>query len=140
MVKIIIEDGCLGIKGTFDFGYIGTFKDSQIEIVGDIEEIRSWDIVTSSLDTSACSDDDIAVFLTNYLNGFEAKIRKNIKQVNGNFLLRVFEDMEACGCEFWKCSELVFTEKMPDNPEEDVYQPNWDMMTEVLINRTLKRY
>ncbi|MEE5991745.1 MAG: hypothetical protein V3G42_00740 [Oscillospiraceae bacterium] len=129
MLKVTIENGDFVMKGTFDFGYIGTFRDSQIEIGDDLEEVRDWEIVTDSLDAVNCSDEEIAVFLTNYLNGFEAKIQQNLKQVNDNFLLRVFEDMESCGCEFWECDALIIPEKMPAHPENEIYSPNWDRIT-----------
>ena len=44
-LKIYLENGEIIIQGTIDLGYIGTFKDTQIEITDTLEEIREWDII-----------------------------------------------------------------------------------------------
>ena len=40
-IKIYIEDGEIRIQGTIDLGYIGQFKDSQIEISDSLEDRES---------------------------------------------------------------------------------------------------
>lgn len=132
MVKVYADNGYFRVEGTFDFGYIGMYKDEKIKIRQNIEEAKAWKIIAEQSNVKSCTDDEIAACLTKYINELEAKIQKNIKQVNDNFLLRVFEDMEACGAEFWECEELTVSEKMPNNPEEDIYQPNYDTMRELI--------
>ncbi len=45
MIKIYLEDDELKVSGSIDLGYIGVFRDSEIEILDSPEEIREWDIV-----------------------------------------------------------------------------------------------
>ena len=133
MVKVFADGGSFRVEGKFDFGYIGLYQDEQIEIQEDYGEIKSWDFVSEALDTETCTDDELADFLTEYINGLEQKIQKNIKQVNDNFLLKVFEDMEACGAEFWDIPELTIADALPENPSETVYQPNHDRLLPVYL-------
>lgn len=66
--------------------------------------------------------------LAEYINQFEKKIQENIKQVNSNFLINIFTDMKSCGSEFWEIDELTIPEALPENPEENVYEPHCDEM------------
>ena len=127
MIKIKVINGELKISGTFDFGYMGIYKDNQINIYSDLQEIRDWDIITSKLDASDCSNDEIADCLTEYYNEFEKQIHKNMKQVNDNFLLRIITDMEACGLPFWEIEEITVKDALPSQPDEEVYKPHWDI-------------
>ena len=123
MVKVTAENGGFKVEGTFDFGYIGLYRDDQIEISDSAEEIREeWECVSEALDTENCTDDDIAAFLTDRLNGIEERIQKNIIQINNEFLYNVFDDMEACGREFWEVPELTVPEFMP----EDLNDPDYN--------------
>lgn len=131
MIEIKVVSGEIKISGTFDFGYMGVYKDDQISIYSNLEEIKTWDIVTSRLDVTSCSDDEIADCLTAYYNEFEKRVQQNRKQVNDNFLLNIMEDMEACGCPFWEIDEITVKEALPSDPDEEVYQPHWDRMTEL---------
>lgn len=133
MIKVFADNGLFRIEGEFDFGYIGTYKNEQIEIQEDSDEIRSWEYVSEALNTETCTDDELADFLTEYINGVEKKIQKNIKQVNDNFLLKVFENMEACGSEFWDTEELTIPDAMTENPEDTVYQPNHDTLLKLSL-------
>ena len=133
MVKVFADGGFFKVEGEFDLGYIGNYKDEQIEIQEDSDEIRSWEFVSEALDTETCTDDEIADLLTEHINGVEKKIQKNIKQVNDNFLLKVFADMEACGSEFWKNEGLTVRGAMPDDPENAVYQPNHDALMKMVM-------
>ena len=74
MIKIKFVDENLVVSGEFNFGYMGIYKDEQISIYGDIDEIREWDIVESHFD-SDFTDDELAEYLTEYFNNFEAKIQ-----------------------------------------------------------------
>ena len=60
--RIYLEDGKTKIRGTINLGYIGRFKDSQIEIEDTLEEIRDWDIVEEYFDPN-CSDEELIKFL-----------------------------------------------------------------------------
>lgn len=131
MIKIKVINGEIKINGTFDFGYMGVYKDDQIGIYSDLEEIKTWSIITSRLDTASCSDNEIADCLTAYYNEFEKRVQQNRKQVNDNFLLNIMADMEACGCPFWEIDEITVKNALPSDPDEEVYQPHWDRMTEL---------
>ena len=131
MIRISIKNNMFQIIGAFDFGYIGLYQDDMIQIVDEPDEVREWDIVTQALDSENCTDDELAAFIENYINELQDNIKKNIKQVNDNFLLRVFSAMEAVGNEFWKFKDLTISELLPENPENEVYQPNNKTMTEL---------
>lgn len=126
MVEIKMVNGEIKINGTFDFGYMGIYKESQLEIHCNLQKIRDWDIIKSRLDTAKCSDEEIVSCLTKYYNEFEERIQRNIKQVNDNFLLRIITDMEACGLPFWEIEEITVKDALPPEPDEDVYEPHWD--------------
>ena len=133
MVQVFANDGYFSVKGTFDFGYIGLYRDEQIEIQEDSDEIRNWDFIPETADAENCSDEELAAILTDYINGLEQNIKQNIKQVNDNFLLRVFEDMEACGADFWEIEALTVADAMPENPEEEIWQPNHEILHEMIM-------
>ncbi|MCM1384005.1 MAG: hypothetical protein NC243_05575 [Lachnoclostridium sp.] len=111
MIKINLNDDELQVMGTFDFGYIGKFKDDEISIVDTIDEIRDWELVCDNL-SEDCSDEEIVELITEYFNNFEKKIQDNIKNVNGDFLLHVMSDMYHVANEFWTVKELVTDESM----------------------------
>ncbi|MCM1132413.1 MAG: hypothetical protein NC340_02975 [Ruminococcus flavefaciens] len=115
MVKIKFVDGNAVVSGEFNFGYMGIHKDEQIEIYGDIDEIRDWDIVTEHFEGDF-TDEQLADFLTEYFNNFEAKIQANIKQVNDNFLIKLYEyGMEGIGRKFWEAPEITNAEYLPED-------------------------
>ena len=60
-LRLYIDDGEIKIQGTINLGYIGLFRDSQIEIDDSLEDIREWDIVEDNLDAD-CSDDELIDF------------------------------------------------------------------------------
>lgn len=117
MIKIKFIDGNAVVNGEFNFGYMGIYKDEQIEIYGEVSEIREWEIVESHFD-SDFTDDELAEYLTEYFNNFEAKIQSNIKQVNNNFLINIYEySMEGIGQEFWKEPSITNAEYLPENTD-----------------------
>ena len=118
-IKIYIEDEEIKILGSVDFGYIGLFKDSQIEVLDSLEEIREWDIVEENLD-EGCPDEAVIDFLNKYFNDFFQKIEKNIDNINGTFLLQVFVDMDCCENDFMVIDGLFDEEKLIYGNEEDI--------------------
>ncbi len=135
MITILVKNGEVKVQGTFNMGYMGVFKDDDIMIAAgeDWEYIKFyWDIVSDNLDVENCTDEDIAHFLTDYFNKFEEKIQKNIKQVNDNFLIYVYSDMQECGRAFWENEKITIKDKLPHNPDENVYQPYWREMNGIL--------
>ena len=82
-IKIFLDKGSIKVSGSINLGYIGTFKDSQIELDDTLEDIREWDIVTENLD-AACSDDELIGFLNRYFNDLNEKIEKNIDVFSKN--------------------------------------------------------
>lgn len=123
MVKVTIKGEEYSIKGTFDLGYIGLFKDDKIslhhleDIISD-REGRWWDEAVEIFGIKGTSDEDISEALTIYINNFEAKIQKNIKEINNNLIAKFAEQWEDCGTPFWEASdELFIPERMQEFEE-----------------------
>lgn len=114
MITIKFVDENAVISGEFDLGYMGVYKNEQIEIIDNSSEIRDWDIVESHFD-SEFTDDELADFLTEYFNAFETKIQANIKQVNDNFLIKMYLHIESTSFEFWNAPEITNAEYLPEN-------------------------
>ncbi|MDE5764913.1 MAG: hypothetical protein K2I00_08110 [Ruminococcus sp.] len=114
MIKIKFVDGKAIVSGEFNFGYMGIYKDGQIDIYDDIDEIREWDIVEEHFDGDF-TDEQLADFLTDYFNNFEDKIQANIKQVNDNFLINAYEWAEGTDTAFWGVPEITNQEYLPEN-------------------------
>lgn len=133
MIKIKFVDDNVVVSGEFNFGYMGIYKDEQIEIYGDTSEIREWDIVEEHFD-SDFTDEQLADFLTEYFNAFEAKIQANIKQVNDNFLLDAYEWAEGTANEFWEVPEITNNEYLPEDMTDfdpyTFYEETWKIMDE----------
>lgn len=119
MIKIYLEDDELKVSGSIDLGYIGVFRDSEIEILDSPKEIREWDIVEENLDPD-CTDEELIDFLNKYFNGFAEKISKNIDNINGTFLLYVFTDMDSCESDFMMIDDLFIEENLRYGNEEDI--------------------
>ncbi|MBR2751161.1 MAG: hypothetical protein IKD90_08525 [Clostridiales bacterium] len=119
MIKIYLEDDELKVSGSIDLGYIGVFRDSEIEILDSPEEIREWDIVEENLDPD-CTDEEMIDFLNKYFNDFAEKISKNIDNINGTFLLYVFTDMDSCESDFMMIDDLFIEENLRYGNEEDI--------------------
>lgn len=109
----IDETRALHVKGSFDFGYAGTYTDDQISFVDTLDEIREWKAVPAD-----ASDEEILSYLNTYFNAFQEKILHNIKQVNDNFLLWLLVEMDAVGNEFWKIPALTVSSELPEDPQE----------------------
>ena len=119
MIKIYLEDGELKVKGSINLGYIGTFEDSEIEIDDDLEDIRDWDIIEDNYNPE-CTDDELISYLNVYFNTFIEKIEKNIDNINGEFLLQVFTDMDNSEINFMEIDGLFDEEKLLYGNEEDI--------------------
>ena len=124
MVTVSVADGEFKFKGTFDLGYIGFFKDDQIEIMEDCSDIRDewYDELSEVMDVDTCTDEEIAAFLADRMNEAEKKIQAHIGEINDTFLYHVYDDMEACGNEFWEHEELTVPGFDYDDPEFDFYE------------------
>ena len=118
-LKIYLEDGQIKTQGTINLGYIGLFKDAQIEINDSLEEIREWDIVEEYFDPD-CSDEALIRFLNVYFKEYIEKIEQNIDNINGTFLLQVFTDMDNCELDFMVIDGLFHEEKLLYGNEEDI--------------------
>ena len=118
-INIFKDKDGVKISGSIDLGYIGTFKDSQIELNDTLEDIREWDIVTEHLDED-CSDDELIAFLNRYFNDFVKKIERNIDNINGTFLLYTLTDMDVNEIDFMVIDELFIEEKLLYGNEEDI--------------------
>ena len=118
-LKIYLEDGEIKIQGTINLGYIGLFKDAQIEIEDSLEDIREWDIVEEHLDPD-CSEDDLIDFLNTYYNGFIKKTEENLDNINGTFLLQVLTDMDNRKTDFMVIDGLFDEDKLIFGNKEDI--------------------
>lgn len=118
-IKIYVEDDEIKVKGTINLGYIGEFKDSQIEILDSPEEIREWDIIEDYYNPD-CTDEELIRYLNVYFNTFIEKIEKNIDNINGEFLLQVFTDMDNSEINFMVIDGLFEEEKLLYGNEEDI--------------------
>ena len=126
MVKVTLNDRKFSVKGTFDFGYIGLIKDDMlyIDIEDDILENREcyWDEFSAIFNIKDKSDEAIAEAITVYVNNLEAKVQKNIKQINDNLLAHIAENWEACAYPFWDerlVKGMLIPEFLPN--DENVY-------------------
>ena len=119
MVKGYVENGKFKFKGTFDFGYIGLFKDDQIGVCCDCSDVKDeWcDELSKKLDIDNCTAEEIAAFLTERMNDAEKIIQKNVQKVNDSFLECVYYGMEGCGREFWEREELRIPGFDYDDPD-----------------------
>ena len=122
MVNVYVEDGVFKVKGTFDFGYAGMYKDDMIEINTAYGEAREWECVKKALDTANCTDNDIAVFLTTHINGLEKNVQDKIEELNEDFLLSLFSQMDDIGFEFWEYDELTADGFTPEGDEDEIWR------------------
>ena len=122
MVTVYVENGQFKVKGTFDFGYIGLYKDDQISIDADCSDIRDeWDSVYEMTEKGEVTDEEIAAYLTDKINMAEDKIQSNIRMINNEFLYRIYDDMDGCGREFWEREELRVPGFDYDDPDFNFY-------------------
>ena len=117
MVQVTVKGTEYTVEGTFDFGYIGLFRDEQIELnnlkytVLVPEEKRRgkrWDEDAAIYGIKGTSDEAISEALTNYINNFEAKVQKHIREINNNLIAQMAEQWQACATPFWEASDELF--------------------------------
>ena len=122
MVTVYVENGKFIVKGTFDLGYMGLYKDGQIGVDCDCSGIRDeWDSIYEMSQNGNCTDEDIAEVLTKKFNEAEEKIQQHIRLINNEFLFRIYDDMEGCGNEFWEHEELTVPGFDYKDPDFDFY-------------------
>ena len=121
---ISVEDGEYVIKGSVDFGYIGTYKDAQIQMGDEV-----WELVEDTIGED-CSDEELGAFLTQYFNDFAERIAKNIHIINGMFLLRLFRNMEKRELDLREMEDLYLAEQDPYDETVDIYEAVKDKVKE----------
>lgn len=121
---ISVEDGEYVIKGSFDFGYIGTYKDAQIQMGDEV-----WELVEDTIGED-CSDEELGAFLTQYFNDFAERIAKNIHIINGMFLLRLFRNMEKRELDLREMEDLYLADQDPYDETVDIYEAVKDKVKE----------
>ena len=119
MVNITVQDGEFTVRGTFDCGYAGFYRDDQICLEGSAQDIRDYGVEDPDFDKM--TDEEIAVYFTDLINRLEEKVQKNIRLVNNQFLVNIFEGMNACAYPFWEHPEFVIPELLPEEPEKNVW-------------------
>ncbi len=120
-INITLNNKEFVVTGTVNMGYMGTYTDKNIDLIENIEKVRSWNIVKENL-ADDCSDNDIVEYLNTYFNEYIEKIDKNIKLINDTFLLRIFLEMSSSWAMFWDVNELVIEEYMPDMDDDDALE------------------
>ena len=128
-LKVSFSNGKFVVSGEFDFGYMGVYKDSQIKILSEIDDVRDWDCVKKSFGEKELTDEELCVFLTDFLKQYQKKISENKKMVNDNFLANVFYDMSQCGYPFWENEKLVTS---TDFDEDELWESGYDDLNEVI--------
>ena len=128
-LKVSFSNGKFVVSGEFDFGYMGVYKDSQIEILSEIDDVRDWDCVKKSFGEKEPTDEELCAFLTDCLKQYQKKISENKKMVNDNFLANVFYDMSQCGYPFWENEKLVTS---TDFDEDELWESGYDDLNEVI--------
>ena len=119
MVNVTIEGNSFKVKGTFDCGIIGVFRDDLIQIgCDDVQDIR--DSGLSGIDTLTCSDEELSADITDLANQQEEKLQENIKQFNKDILFRVYSWMRDCSYPFWEHPNFVNQEFMQAHPDYEV--------------------
>lgn len=127
MVKVYVENGEFVVKGTFDFGYLGLYKDDQLGINCSCAEIRDeWDSIYELTKDNDLTDEEIAMYLTMRFNEAEEKIQKHIHLINCDFLYHIYSDMDGCGREFWEYEELRVPGFNYDDPDFYFYDISFD--------------
>lgn len=116
MIEVICTDGVFKAKGSFSLGIAGTFvnEDFDGEAITFDEDmldqiLESDDFFVEPLKPFIKSDDPdvIAKGLAGYYNQKEREAAENVKQINGNILFRIFENLEACGYPFWEIKDAI---------------------------------
>ena len=115
MVKVFFEDDELHVKGTFDFGYVGMFRDDMIylgdAVDDDVLEEREgddWDEAAERFGIEDTTDEAICEALTGYLNDLEAKVQANIREINNNLIAVIAEMWENTSNPFWEDNDELF--------------------------------
>ena len=117
MVRVTVKDGEYAVKGTFDFGYIGLFRDNRIDLNNLKDTIvvpeadrrgDDWDEAAGIFGIRGTSDEAVSEALTNYINSFEAKVQKHIREINNNLIAKMAEHWQDCGTPFWEYSDELF--------------------------------
>ena len=128
-LKVSFSNGKFVVSGEFDLGYMGVYKDSQIKILSEIDDVRDWDCVKKSFGEKEPTDEELCAFLTDCLKQYQKKISENKKMVNDNFLVNVFYDMSQCGYPFWENEKLVTS---TDFDEDELWESGYDDLNEVI--------
>ena len=119
MVKVTIEGNNFKVKGTFDCGILGVFRDDLIQIgCDDVQDTR--DSGLPGIDTLTCSDEELSVYITDLANQQEAKLQENIAQFNENILREVYRWMNGCSYPFWEHPNFVNQAFMQEHPDYKV--------------------
>lgn len=119
MVTVTIEGNSFKVKGTFDCGILGVFRDDMIQIgCDDVQDIR--DSGLSGIDTLTCSDEELSAYITDLANQQEEKLQENIKQFNKDILFHVYSWMRDCSYPFWEHPNFVNQEFMQAHPDYEV--------------------
>ena len=117
MIQVTIKGEEYSVKGTFDFGYIGLFRDKQIDLYNleesvlvpeEYREGELWDRAAKTFGINGTSDEAVSEALTLYINNFEAKVQKHIREINNNLIAKMAEQWEDCGTPFWEASDKLF--------------------------------
>lgn len=148
MVSVKCENDKFLIKGTFDMGIAGVFENKEygegnIEFcysVRDLEraidrDMELWDGMKATFANVPHDSVSWAKVLEKEFNETEAKVQKNIKQINDYILYRLITQFLDVEQPFWEVEEAVLPE-FADMDTKGIYKnlydnKIWDTMDEL---------
>lgn len=163
MVQVICRDGKFLAKGTFDMGLAGfyenkDFEDRAIQIENSLEDMIQgldekdylWMNPLKPIFEKVPRDgDSLAKALENYINGKEALVQKNRKQVNDYFLYQLILNFVDCDYPFWENENAILPEykhyreedfeKIYEDDRLDVINDLWEEFDDAPNNGSVQK-
>ena len=162
MVQVICRDGKFLAKGTFDMGLAGfyenkDFEDRAIQIENSLEDMiqglekdYKWMNPLKPIFEKVPRDgDSLAKALENYINGKEALVQKNRKQLNDYFLYQLISNFVACAFPFWENENAILPEykhyreedfeKIYEDERLDVIDDLWEEFDDAPNNGSVQK-
>lgn len=130
MIEIICKDNKLLVKGSFEFGFVGTYENKDFEGFGRdinfnynldeiLEDIKKqgessnyYTILKDYIVNDKIDVDIIIKVLTEYYNLKEKQIKKYEKQINDKILFDLFINFYALEYPFWEIEKMCIQEEL----------------------------
>lgn len=147
MVKVICKNGKFLVKGTFDFGMIGAFKNEEFDeeniqisfgmddLIEGMKEDYCWMNPLKKVFKDVPREPEAyAETLEKYINEREQFVKKNQKQIDDYFLYRLIENFVDCGYPFWETEQAIlpkYKDKFTEEDYENIYDEHSDEIYEL---------